>query len=300
MPAKVVVIGSNGLLGQTLVNKLYKNPEYYLYAMASGKNRNTRAKQLNYSKIHLDDFTAIKLQLNLIEPDFIVNALAMTNVDACEEEKELCDEINVKFVIDLAKVCKEIGSHLIHISTDFIFDGEIGMYAENDTPNPVNYYGISKLRSEKAIQSSLDNYTILRTILVYGNVANMKRSNIVLWVKNSLENGKTINIVNDQYRMPTYVGSLADACILAMRKKVIGVYHISDKDFLSIYEMVLQIADFYSLPKSLIKPIVSTELNQKAKRPHKTGFVLQKAINQLGFKPLSFNEGLSKLTDLMI
>ena len=294
MRIKVVVIGSNGLLGQTLVNKLYKHSKYQLYAMASGENRNSKVAALNYFEIAITDFKSIKLQLNLIKPDFIINALAMTNVDVCEVEQTQCDVVNVSFVEQLARISFELGVHLIHISTDFIFDGVAGMYRENDTPNPINYYGLSKLKSEKVIQKTLLKYTILRTILVYGKVANMKSRNIVLWVKESLENKTPIRIVNDQFRMPTYAGSIADACVLAMEKQATGVYHISGNEYLSIYDLAVQIADFYNLPKELIQSIATSELSQKALRPPKTGFDLTKAIDELGFKPLNFAEGLAQ------
>lgn len=293
MSIKVVVIGSNGLLGQTLVNKLYNNASYKLYAMAAGESRNSKTPNLNYFEIDITDFSSIKLQLNLIAPDFIINAIAMTNVDTCEVEREQCDAINVQFVQALATISKEIDARLIHISTDFIFDGEKdAFYKETDTPKPVNYYGFSKLKAEQAIQKTISNFTILRTILVYGKVANMKRSNIVLWVKKSLENRETIRVINDQYRMPTYVGNLANACVLAMQKDAIGIFHISDKEYLSIYEIAQQIAEFYRLPKELIQPISTFELAQKAKRPPKTGFILDKAVKELGYNPISFVDGL--------
>lgn len=294
MAKKVVIIGSNGLLGQTLVNKIYGQEVYKIYAMAAGKNRNSKATDLAYFEIDLPDFKTIKLQLNLIAPDYIVNALAMTNVDACELEKETCDAINVDFVKKLALVSKELGAKFIHVSTDFVFDGEKGhFYKESDIPNPVNYYGLSKLKAERAIQEITLNYILLRTILVYGKVDNMKRSNIVLWVKKSLENGESIRVINDQYRMPTYVGNLANACVAAMDRDVTGIFHISDKEYLSIYQIALQIADFYNLPKDLIHAISTSELGQKAKRPPKTGFVLDKAVNDLGYNPLSFIDGLT-------
>jgi len=293
MPTKVVVIGSNGLLGQTLVNKLSNEVDYSLSAMASGKNRNAKAPNLHYFQIDIADFESIKIQLNLLEPDFVINALAMTNVDACETERDLCDLINIDFVTALAQFCNELKTHLIHISTDFIFDGVKGMYSEADEASPVNYYGLSKLKSERKIKGIIDNYTILRTILVYGKVANMKRSNLVLWVKKSLEKGESIHVVNDQYRMLTYVGSLADACILTMEKKAKGVFHVSGNELLSIYDIALQIADFFDISKSLIQPIDSRELSQKAKRPPKTGFILEKSIEKLGFRPLSVAQGLT-------
>lgn len=292
---KIVVIGSNGLLGQTLVNKLIAHPEFQLYAMASGENRNTNASDLRYFSIDLQDFKTIRWQLNLIEPHFVINALAMTNVDACETQQDDCKRINADFVTALAEVCKELSTHLIHISTDFIFDGTEGFYTEDDTANPVNYYGWSKLWAENGIQESGVVYTILRTIVVYGKVEQMKRNNIVLWIKDSLEKGQSINLVDDQFRMPTYVGSLADACILVMQKQAVGIFNICGRDLLSIYDMGSQIADFYGLKKNLIQIVQTSSLTQPAKRPPKTGFLLEKAITKLGFKPLSLQEGLIKM-----
>jgi len=297
MPIKVVIIGSNGLLGQSLVNRLKKLKTFKVYAMAAGENRN--GPNLNYFEIDITNTKDLKQQLHLIAPDFVVNAIAMTNVDACEVTQKECDLINTAFTENLAHICHEIESHFIHISTDFIFDGIKGFYSEDDAPNPVNYYGLSKLNAEKAILNIGGDSTILRTILVYGSVKKMKRSNIVLWVKKSLENNESINIVKNQYRTPTYVGSIVDAIILVLDKKTKGIYHISGNEFLSIYEMALQIADFYDLDKKLIKAIYSSELNQKAKRPPKTGFILDKAIKDLDFKPLSLKEGLKRMTKTM-
>lgn len=289
---KVVIIGSNGLLGQTLVNKLAKSNHFEVFAMAHGTNRNKTATKVPYHNISIDDSKLIKNLLEEIAPDFVINALAMTNVDACEVEREKCYDINVRFVADLAQLCQSIDTFLIQISTDFIFDGNNGPYKETDTPNPVNYYGESKVLSEEVVRKYLEKYAILRTILVYGKVDGMKRSNILLWLKGTLAKGEKVRIVKDQFRMPTYVGSLADACILVMQKSATGVYHIADNEFLSIYEMALQIADFYNFPKELIAPISTKELSQQAKRPPKTGFDLSKAKNDLGFKPLAFKEAL--------
>lgn len=291
---KVVVIGSNGLFGQTLVNKLVKNDHFEVFAMAHGANRNMNTTKFTYHEISIDNTIQIKNLLIKIAPDFVINALAMTNVDICELEKQKCFDVNVRFVEDLAQICQSIDSFLIHISTDFIFDGKNGPYKETDPPNPVNYYGESKVLAEEVVQKNLEKYAILRTILVYGKVDGMKRSNILLWLKEALAKGEKVTIVDDQYRMPTYVGSLADACILVMQKKATGIYHISDDEYLSIYEMALQIADFYSFPNELIQAFSTSELSQKAKRPPKTGFDLSKAKKDLGFKPLSLKEALTR------
>jgi dTDP-4-dehydrorhamnose reductase len=292
---KIVVIGSNGLLGQTLVQKISKRPDFQLYAMASGENRETSVTDLRYFSIDLTDLKFIKMQLNLIEPDFVINALAMTNVDSCELQQADCKRINTDFVAELAEVCRELKAHLIHISTDFIFDGKEGFYSEEDEALPVNYYGWSKLWAEEAVINSGVVYSILRTIVVYGKVAGMKKNNIVLWIKESLEKGQSINLVDDQFRMPTYVGSLADACILSIEKETVGIYHICGKDLMSIYDMGLEIASYFGLDASLIKTVPTSSLTQPAKRPPKTGFILDKAIDKMGFQPMSLKEGLAEM-----
>ena len=185
-------------------------------------------------------------------------------------------------------------AHLIHLSTDFIFDGIKGNYKETDVPNPLSYYGLSKLKSEEVLINSKIDYTILRTILVFGKVYDMSRSNIVLWVKSMLEKGKEITIVNDQYRSPTYVEDLALTCKIAIDKRARGIYNISSNELLSVYEIVQQIADVFLLDKKLIKPISSSTLNQTALRPAKTGFDLSKTNRVLGFYPESFKESLRR------
>ena len=185
-------------------------------------------------------------------------------------------------------------THLIHLSTDFVFDGENGPYSESDTPDPLSYYGESKFASEKVLQNSeYKNWAIARTIIVYGLVEQMSRSNIVLWAKGALEKGDPINVVDDQYRSPTLAADLAKGCILIADKQAKGIYHLSGKDVMSILELVNRVADFFNLDKSSISAIKSITLNQAAKRPPKTGFVLDKAINELGYNPVSFEEGLA-------
>ncbi|CAM1366238.1 dTDP-4-dehydrorhamnose reductase [Tenacibaculum sediminilitoris] len=293
---KVVVTGSNGLLGQTLVNLLLKEKEYQVIGFSRGDNRSGR-NDFEYVSIDITDETLLYRKLSEYKPDVIVNTAAMTNVDACEENKEVCDKLNIDVVQYLKNYSKENITHLIHISTDFIFDGKNGPYIETDKPNPLSYYGLSKLKSEQVLTASMINYTILRTILVYGKVHNMSRSNIVLWVKKMLEDGKEITMVKDQFRMPTYVEDLALACKLSMDKKAFGIFNISSNTLLSIYEIAQQIAEVFKLDKSLIKPISTVSLNQTAKRPPITGFDLTKTRKYLGLVPKPFQEGLQKIKE---
>ncbi|MBE7687890.1 sugar nucleotide-binding protein [Tenacibaculum finnmarkense genomovar ulcerans] len=294
---KVVITGSNGLLGQSLVNLLLEEPQkYQVIGFSKGKNRSGRT-DFEYSSIDITDKKNLLKNLEEYQPDVIINTAAMTNVDACETNKTACDLLNIDVVDTLSFFSSANNTHLIHISTDFIFDGKKGFYKETDIPNPVNYYGISKLKAEQILTQSNIDYTILRTVLVYGKVFDMSRSNIVLWVKKSLEDKKEITIVNDQYRMPTYVDDLALACKLALDKKATGIFNISSNTLLSIYEIAQQIAVVFQLDKSLIKPIKTSELQQAATRPPKTGFNLKKTIEVLQFYPKSFQENLQKFKE---
>ena len=293
----VLITGSNGLLGQTLLNLLGKEKEkYQVFGFSKGENRSGR-EDFNYFSVDITDEHQLREKTLAIKPSFIINTAAMTNVDACENEKENCDKLNVEAVKYLTKICSEIDAHLIHISTDFIFDGKKGYYKETDQPNPLSYYGASKLKSEQVLENSTINFTILRTILVYGKVFDMSRSNIVLWVKEMLENKKEITIVDDQFRMPTYAEDLALACKLAIDKKATGVFNISSNKLLSVFEITQQIAEFFGLDKSLIKPISTSTLNQTAQRPAKTGFDLTKTNKELGFYPKSFEEDLVRFKE---
>ena len=291
---KIAITGSNGLLGQTLVNLLLKESDQYeMHGLSRGENRSGR-NDFSYYSVDITDYDELNSCLEKIQPDVIVNTAAMTHVDVCEDDKEGCDLLNVEAVKYLVKISEKLKAHLIHISTDFIFDGKKGCYKETDVPNPLSYYGLSKLKSEQILTSSEIDYTILRTILVYGQVNNLGRNNIVLWVKEMLEKGKEITIVDDQFRMPTYVEDLAMACKISIDGKAKGIFNISSNQLLSVYEIAQQVAEVFGLDKDLIKPISTSTLNQRAPRPPKTGFDLSKTNDELNFHPKSFKEDLQR------
>jgi len=288
---KILITGSNGLLGQNLVNKLLEKDTYIIYGVSRGENRNKKGEKFTYYNIDLTNKKELSELINELQPHFIINTAAMTNVDTCELNKEACDIINVDAVKYLVELCELNAIHLIHLSTDFIFDGEKGYYKEADPANPVNYYGLSKLRSEKNIIDSNIKYTILRTILVFG-ITNELKNNIVLWVKNSVENKQQINVVTDQLRMPTFVDDLVYACLYAIDNGVEGVFNVSSNTLLSIYDMAIEIANTFHLDKSFINPIPTSLLKQPAKRPFKTGFDLNRSFSQLNLPSHSFSENL--------
>ena len=297
---KVVITGSNGLLGQSLLNVLLKEKNNYdVYGFSKGVNRSGR-NDFQYFSIDITNQNQLTKELLKIKPDYIVNTAAMTQVDACENDTVKCDTLNVNVVQWLAAICQELSAHLVHISTDFIFDGKKGWYKETDVPNPLSYYGFSKLKSEQILEKSNTNYTILRTSLVYGKGFDMSRSNIVLWVKESLENKREITIVDDQFRAPTYVEDLALACKISMNKNATGIFNIASSKLLSIYEIAMEIAEVFDLDNSYIKPIASSILNQTANRPAKTGFDLSKTNSILKFYPKTFQEDLQRFKQTLM
>lgn len=289
----ILVTGSNGLLGQKITEKVIKEGGVNLIATAKGENRYPVKEGYTYVEMDILKSDEVRSVVSTYRPDAIIHTAAMTNVDTCEEQKELAFELNVSSVITLIKVCEEYDVQLIHLSTDFIFDGEDGPYNEEAAPNPLSYYGETKLLAEEAIKRSTAKWAILRTIIVYGIVSDMSRSNIVLWAKGALEKGNPLNIVNDQWRMPTLAEDLADCCLLAVEHNAQGVYNASGKDMMSIAELVRKVADFWGLDKNLINEISAATLNQTAKRPVKTGFILDKTMTDLHYQPHSFDEGLA-------
>ncbi|HEY0898961.1 MAG TPA: SDR family oxidoreductase [Sphingobacteriaceae bacterium] len=290
---KILVTGSNGLLGQKITERVLKQKDVELIATSRGGNRYPVKAGYVYEDLDICDQARIREVLTKHRPDSVIHTAAMTNVDACEQDKEECYRLNVEAVGFLVSACKDLDIHLIHLSTDFIFDGENGPYSEEDEANPVSYYGQTKLDAEELIKNSSCRAAILRTIIVYGIVNDMSRSNIVLWAKSALEKGTPINVVDDQWRMPTLAEDLAECCILAAKKQAEGVFNASGKDMMSIIDLVREVADYWQLDKSLIRPISSSSLNQPARRPKRTGFILDKTIRELGYQPHSFREGLS-------
>lgn len=296
---KILITGSNGLLGQKLVYKLKNNPALQLIATARGENRLVNKEGYIYEALDITNEADVQRVLSAYKPDAIIHTAAMTNVDACESDREgalLLNTTAVKYLVDTLETLRKQDAaydpHFVHLSTDFIFDGTHGPLDENEKPNPLSYYAETKLWAEEIVEKSSLSWAIARTVLVYGIVDNMSRSNIVLWVKGNLEQGKTINVVDDQFRTPTLAEDLADGCILMAQQRARGIYNISGKDYMSILELAHIVADYYKLDKSLIKPSKSADIKQPAKRPPITGFIIDKAVRELGYTPHSFVEGI--------
>lgn len=292
---RILITGSNGLLGQKIVGQLAKASINFL-ATSKGANRNPSCSNVNYHQMDISNALEIERVFTTFLPTHIIHTAAMTNVDHCEQQPDECNRINFEAVQLLFHAAQKINAHFQLLSTDFVFDGEKGNYKEEDQVNPLSLYAQSKVNAENYLLASNSlNWSIVRTIIVYGTANNLSRNNIIYWAKDALEKGQELSIIDDQFRAPTWANDLAWACIRICELNKMGIYHISGPETFSIYEIVEKIAQFFNLPTNTLSKSSSLNLNQPAKRPPKTGFDLTKAKTELGYKPKTLEETFSIL-----
>jgi dTDP-4-dehydrorhamnose reductase len=294
--SRVLITGANGLLGQALVEHMSTWPEYDVLATARDDEPRYREASCGYVPLDIARPGDVKRVFSDFTPDVVINCAAMTQVDDCETQRDRCWQVNVDAVETLAKHCLAGGARLIQVSTDFVFDGEDGPYREDDRPEPVNFYGKSKLAAENAVRGAgLDQWAIARTVLVYGTAEGLSRSNIVLWIREKLARGERISVVTDQFRTPTYVQDLAAGIERVVRFGKTGVFHLSGREYLSVYDFARMVARTFDLDESLIDPTDGSAFTQPAARPPRTGFIILKAETELGYRPRSIPEALRHL-----
>ncbi len=291
---KILVTGSNGLLGQKLVALLSQQPGLELVATSRGSNKlATHHPQVRFVPLDVTDAGQVQRVIGQEQPTHLLHTAALTNVDECELNQADCWAQNVTAVQYLVAACEQHQVHLLHLSTDFIFSGAAGPLAEDAVPGPVNFYGESKLAAEQLVQQCRAPWAILRTVLVYGVAHDYGRTNLVLWVRDSLRAGQAIKVVDDQLRTPTLAEDLAQGCWLAARLHATGIYHLSGAELLTPYQMALQVADYFGLDAALITRVDAATFSQPAQRPLRTGFIIEKATRELGYRPRSFAEGIA-------
>lgn len=286
---RVLIIGSEGMLGQRSVEFYNNNNVQLLTCSIESEPADNTA---DYIKCDITNRELIKKTIYDFCPDSIINAAAFTDVDASEKQRELAWKINVKGVEYIAEAARVIDAHVVHISTDYVFDGKEGPYDENAKPNPVSYYGRTKFASENALKISGAVFTIFRTNVLYGFTSN-NNPGFVKWVIDSVREGKGIKIVTDQINNPTFVDDLVQAVSRVVEYKKPGIYNIGGREFISRYDFAKKIAGFFNLDQSLITPVKTDELKQVAKRPLNSGLITIKAETELDYKPHSINESLA-------
>jgi len=279
----ILLTGAYGQLGLSFYNLFHSKYEIY----CSGRNYNPN------NGIYLDISNPILYDevLKFVKPDLVINFAALTNVDLCEQKPELAYSINLGGLTNLIDL---FNGPIIQISTDYVFDGANGPYKENDTTGPINVYGTTKLESEKILLEQSKESLVIRTNVLY-NYSNNTSASFLNWVVESLKKEKEINIVEDQWNNPTWASSLAVVIERAIDKNLRGLIHWGDRDWISRYEFAKKIANTFSLKTSLIKPILTKDLDQIANRPLKSGLNTDFVQKNLNLEPPSIEECLDSI-----
>ena len=293
---RILITGANGLLGQALVHRMSRFPEYDVLATGRDDTPRFDGGSCGYAPLDVTNPDAVDTLFHDFTPNVVINCAAVSDIGACEADRDRAWDVNATAVQTLADACRPSGARLIQVSTDFVFDGTEGPYDEHARPDPVNYYGRTKLAGENAVRAAgLSKWAIARTVLLYGTAQQMKRSNVVLWVIDKLSNGERIHVVDDQWRTPTYVEDLAVGIERMVHFEKTGLYHLSGREMMTIYDLARTVADVFDLDDSLITPVASDFFADALPRPPRTGFLILKAESELGYKPRPLRDGLQQL-----
>lgn len=289
---RILITGANGLLGQALVRRLSPSGDHNVLATALD-DRPRFDVPCEYTPLDVTTPDEVETIVSEYDPDVVVNCAAVSDVSECDANRNRAWAVNARAVRTLAKTCRTADARLVQLSSDFVFNGRRGPYEEDDRPDPVNYYGRTKLAGENALREfDFLDWAIVRTVLLYGTANDLDRSNVVLWMIDQLSQGEPIHVVNDQYRTPTYVHDLADGVVRLVDRERTGIYHVSGREMVTIHELAQTVAEVFGFTASLIEPVPSDYFEDAVDRPPKTGFIILKAETELGYDPRSLKTGL--------
>jgi len=284
---RVLVTGASGLLGCKLVKALAEGYEVT-------PTHNTRPIHPGSVRMDIVDGGEVARVLSRVKAELVVHAAAETNVDKCEINKKLAWSVNAEGTRNISAACGKIGAKLIYVSTDYVFDGEKGLYSEDDEANPINHYGVTKLEGENSVRELCEDFIIARTSVLYG--WHPSKVNFATWVIDSLRNGREISAVEDHYNSPTLADNLAETILRIMRMDVAGVYHLAGSERISRYGFAIKIAEVFELDRSLIAPVKMDDLKVwVAKRPTDSSLSVNKAKHELQASLLDIREGLRRM-----
>ena len=283
---KILITGSTGQLGNSL-GKVFKSRYDLVSTSRTKPNLNT-----NYF-LDITNSLLVKDMVSAISPDIIINLAALTNVDLCESNPDLAHAINFQGVKNLVNVFK---GPIIHLSSDYVFDGKLGQYNENDITNPINVYGVTKYKAEKFLLEKSKGSLVIRTNVLYDYQSKAK-SSFLNWVVDSLKRGEKIKVVDDQFNNPTWTDSISVVIDRAIKADLNGLIHWGDFDWISRYDFANKIADKFNLQNNLIEPIKTEELNQVALRPLNGGLDTTLAQNLLGLEPPKIDDCLDQIIE---
>ncbi len=289
---RIMILGANGFIGRRILKRL----SIHHQVLACSLHPDILPEDgYRFETLNVLDSNATDAALNAFCPEVIINASALSVVDYCEQHQEEAFAMNVSVVKHLAEYCQAKGCRLIHLSTDFVFDGTLTRaYTETDITNPVNYYGKTKRWGEEAIEQICTDYAIVRVEVVYGKPLPGQHGNIVHLVKTRLENGQSIRVVSDQFRSPTWVEDIAHAIELLLPDHHQGIYHICGHETMSVADIAYRVAKHFHLDTSFIQPVTTKEMNEATPRPLFSPMNTEKARRELDYQSSALEEGFKE------
>lgn len=298
----ILIIGANGFTGRQILNDLSNQKKYNVTGCSLHPDICSEiASDADYHFIETDirKEEAVNELFERVQPDVVINCSALSVPDYCELHHEEADLTNITAVEQLGRLCREYHSRFIHLSTDFVFNGEASeLYTEEDTPAPVNYYGVTKWKGEERIAEICHDYAIARVAIVYGKALPGQHGNIVQLVINRLQAGQEIRVTSDQWRTPTYVKDVSDGVQRLIESTANGIFHICGSECLTIAEIAYQVADTMHLDRSFIHPITTEEMQEATPRPLFSGMSIEKARKELGYRPHTLEEAIKEIVNI--
>ena len=288
---KFLVTGSAGLVGQQVVKYLSKSNQVFSCYNES------KPEYGDSVKMDLKNYEMVSSILTEIKPDVVIHLGAMTGVDLCEKEKTSASEINTKATEIIAKECSKLNSFLVYVSTDYVFDGNFGMYKEDDVANPLGFYGKSKLEGEKAVQNFSTNWCVARTSTPFG--LHPTKKSFPMWVIENLQKQKQIDVLIDQFTSPTYIPNLSRMLIEISERRITGIIHAAGASKISRYQMASMVSDKLNLDGTLLKQISMNKMKWVAQRPKDSSLDVSRASSILNEKPQKIDQSLNLFIDEM-
>jgi dTDP-4-dehydrorhamnose reductase len=291
---RLLITGASGLYGSKLANLAEKDG----YKVFSIYNQHQAAFG---TPVHLEISNEEQVEKTFKEltPEVVVHAATLTDVDKCELNRELAWKINVQGTENITRAAKTHNAFLLYISSDYIFNGEKGQYKETDSPDPINYYGITKLKAEEQVKTISSDYCIVRASVIYGATPAAGKVNFALWVLKSLKKGEKVRVLVDQWNSPTLNTNLAFMTLEIIERRLTGTFHLSGGTRISRYDFAQMIARTFNIDGSLIIPAKSEEFSWVAPRPRDSSLSTAKAKQMLVNKPLTIEHALEEMKQEM-
>jgi dTDP-4-dehydrorhamnose reductase len=293
----MLVTGSNGLLGTKLVAAMLTRADSQPLAASRGPCSNGALGAFPFCPLDVTDSAQVMAVFAEAQPEVVIHTAAMTDVDGCERAPEAAQAINVEGTANVAAACARAGARIVHLSTEYVFDGAAGPYDEEDAPNPLGVYARTKLASEHVVAARCADWAVARTTVLYGYAPNV-RPNFVLWLLDQLARGQRVRVVADQIGSPTLADNLAEMVLALATGGGQGLYHTVGASRLDRFSFAQLAAETFGLDADLIHPVATAELRQPAPRPLAAGLSVARFRREFpGVPVLTARQGLERLRE---